>query len=238
MRLTTFACAVALVFPAIAQAEQRDAIAFKFSLSGIPAGELQINGVQSGNTYAANGLVATTGLLGALSGMRYDASVRGTYRNGKYTPSQFDETQNRRKRVVKSQMVYRNGVPVSVTRDPPRAPLAADVDAASQRGTIDPLTALYAVLRDVPRADACKLSEFMFDGSKRTQVVLGSPQAKGNEIVCSGEYRRIAGFDADEMAKQPVFRFTLTYSPLPDGQMRVTDIVTDTVLGKGRLTRQ
>lgn len=238
MRLTTFACIAALLMPAIAQAEQRDNIAFKFSLSGITAGELKINGAQSGNSYAANGVLATTGLLGALSGMRYDASVQGTYRNGKYTPTQFDETQNRRKRVVKSQMVFRNGVPVSVTRDPPRAPLAADVDPAKQGGTIDPLTALYAVLRDVPRGEACKLSEFMFDGSKRTQVVLGSPQAKGSDIVCSGEYRRIAGFDADEMAKQPVFRFTLTYTPLSNDQMRVTDIVTDTVLGKGRLTRQ
>lgn len=238
MRLTTLACVAALTLPAVAQADQTDTISFQFTLAGIPSGQLKINGVQSGTSYAANGVLATSGLLGALSGMRYDASVKGAYKDGKYTPAQFDETQYRRKKVIKHQIVFRNGVPVSVTRDPPRTPLANDVDPAKQGGTIDPLTALYAVLRDVPRADACKLSVFMYDGSKRTQVVLNKPQPTGDDLVCSGEYRRIGGFDAEEMAKQPVFNFTLTYTPLSNGQMRVTDIVTDTILGKGRLKRQ
>lgn len=220
-------------------ADQSDRIVFDFSLRGLPAGQLSINGKITGNSYAANGVMETTGLLGAMRKLRYDAATSGAYANGRFTPQRFDETAQRGGDTFTYVMVYKGGTPVSVSRTPPRAPRDTDVDPAQQGGTIDPLTALYAVLRDVDRAEACTLSAFLYDGSKRTQVVLNSPRTDGTTVTCAGEYRRIGGFSARDMKEKPVFAFTLTYAPTPDGKrLRVVDVSTDTILGKGRLKRR
>ncbi|MFC3060463.1 DUF3108 domain-containing protein [Paenirhodobacter populi] len=222
-----------------ARADQTDRIVFDFSLRGITAGQLAINGEIKGNTYSASGVLKTSGFLGAIRTLRYDAQVSGRYAQGRFTPSRMDETAQRGNERVEYVMLYRNGVPAGVTRNPPRQPRESDVDPAAQGGTIDPLTALYAVLRDVDRGEACRFSAYMFDGSKRSQVTLSEPVAAGNGVRCSGEYRRIAGFSEREMREKPRFPFTLTYAPTPDGQrLRVVSIDTDTILGKGRLIRR
>ncbi len=40
------------------------------------------------------------------------------------------------------------------------------------------------------------------------------------------------------MADKSRFPFSMTYAPLPDGRLRVTEIAMDTIYGKGRLTRR
>ena len=48
-----------------------------------------------------------------------------------------------------------------------------------------------------------------------------------------------AGFSEREMKEKSLFPFTLTYAPTADGtRLQVVSIETDTILGKGRLTRQ
>ena len=222
-----------------AAADQSDRIVFTFTLKGLTAGQLSINGKIQGNSYGANGVMEAKGLLGALRTMRYDATVTGSYANGRFTPQRFDETAQRGSDRFQYVTIYKGGTPVSVSRVPPRSPRPTDVDPAQQGGTIDPLTALYAVLRDVDRDEACKLSVFMYDGSKRTQVSLSRPSPAGTGVTCAGEYRRIAGFSEREMKEKSLFPFTLTYAPTPDGtRLQVVSIETDTILGKGRLTRQ
>ncbi len=80
-------------------------------------------------------------------------------------------------------------------------------------GTVDPLTALYATLRDVDAGQECKIKLPMFDGRHSSQIVLGKPTVKGNADPCTGEYRRLAGFSDKEMAEKQRFAFTLTYAP-------------------------
>ncbi|MFT3687664.1 DUF3108 domain-containing protein [Paenirhodobacter sp.] len=231
--------AALIAFALPAAADQSDRIVFGFSLKGIPAGQLSINGKIQGGSYGANGVMETTGLLGALRKLRYDAQVSGGFSGGRFTPMRFDETAQRGSDRYQYVTVYKGGVPVSVSRNPPRKPRATDVDPAKQGGTVDPLTALYAVLRDVDRSEACTFSAYMYDGSKRTQVTLSHPKPSGNGVVCAGEYRRIAGFSAREMQEKAVFPFTLTYAPGPDGKrLQVVSIETDTIIGRGRLTRQ
>lgn len=236
--LATLSCAAPFSGPA--RADQSDQIVFRVSLAGLPAGELRIDGKIAGNGYAASGSVATTGLFGALSRIRYDATVTGRHDGTGFHPAEFNETAVRGDRHVTYRMSFRDGTPVSVSQTPARKPRSTDVDPRAQGGTIDPLSALYAVLRDVDRTEACTLSVYMFDGSKRSHVGLGAPSpTPGGGVTCAGEYRRIGGFSAKEMADKSVFPFTLTYAPAPEpGRLRVVAIVTDTILGKGRLTRQ
>lgn len=238
-RTPALALALSLAAAPLAQADQTDRIVFDVVLRGIPAGRLTINGKITGATYGANGVMETTGLAGAIKKIRYEATVSGGFAAGSFTPTRFDETAQRGDDFSKNMIVYKGGAPVSVSHEPPRAPRPTDVDPTKQAGTIDPLTALYAVLRDVDRDEACKLSVTMFDGTKRSQVALSAPQASGDGVTCAGEYRRLAGFSEKEMAEKSRFPFTLTYAPTPDGQrLQVVEISTDTILGKGRLKRR
>lgn len=230
----------ALVLPAApVRADQTDRIVFDLSLRGIPAGSVTVNGKIAGNSYGATGVVETNGLLGAIRKIRYNGTVSGGYQAGRFTPQRFDLSTQRGDDRFTNLIVYKNGVPVSVSRNPPRKPRATDVDPAQQGGTIDPLTALYAVLRDVDSDAACKLDVALYDGAKRTRVRLSAPKPAGKGVTCTGEYRRLAGFSDREMQEKTSFPFTLIYAPTPDGQrLQVVEINTDTILGKGRLVRR
>ncbi|OWY11064.1 hypothetical protein B6V74_03325 [Thioclava sp. F42-5] len=229
---------VAPLGTAPARADQSDKIVFDVVLKGIRAGELAINGKITDGAYGANGVLQTAGLVGLLRKIKFSASVSGLYDGQKFTPMKYSEVDDAPGRKSKHQIIYNNGTPVSVSQQPPRKPSPRDVDPAKQGGTVDPLTALYAVLRDVPRDEACKLDVKMYDGARRSQVRLFEPKPDGKNIVCSGEYRRLAGFSEKDMKEKSRFAFTLYYEPSPNGGLQVDKIETDTLYGKGRLTRQ
>ena len=112
-----------------------------------------------------------------------------------------------------------------------------DVDPATQVGTVDPLTAMFATLRDVAPGRECGRSLKMFDGRRSSELRLGAPQTDGENVVCAGEYRRIGGFPPDDMAERTRFPFTLTYAPAGD-RMQVVEVAMDTLYGKARLVRR
>ena len=229
----------ALLIPALARADQSDAIRFDVILRGIKAGELRIDGRIEGGSYTAKGVMETTGLAAMMRKIRYTAASQGSTRDTRFTPERYSETAERGNGTRRDfEIRYQAGTPVSVASNPPRQPKDRDVDPAAQGGTIDPLTALYAVLRDVAPGEACKLDVKMFDGARRSQVQLAAPKAAGQGVTCAGEYRRLEGFSAREMAEKSRFPFTLTYAPTADGRLRVVEISTDTILGKGHLKRR
>lgn len=222
-----------------AAAEQRDNAVFDLTLRGISTGTLSVSGAIEGKSYAASGVLKTGGLIALVKKVRYDARARGTFAKGRFTPARYEEDADTGKRRSQSVMDYKAGVPQVKVYNPPRAPRPGDVDPATQAGTVDPLTAAFAALRDVSAEEACNLRMVMFDGRRRSQVVLVNPAPTGDGgLTCQGEYRRLEGFSADEMAEKSRFPFRMTYAPLGDGRMRVTEISMDTIYGKGRLTRR
>jgi len=225
-----------LAAPALA--DQTDQAVFAVSIRGFPVATLSLAGATTGQAYGANGVLKSSGLLGWLRKIRYDAEVTGHMAAGRFVPDRYAETADTGKRQSAAVMAYRAGVPQLKSYDPPRAPLPDDVNPATQGGTIDPLTALYAVLRDVPQADICMLHVFMFDGVRRSQVALSQPQPGDGAVVCAGEYRRLQGFTAADMAEKTSFPFTLVYEPADNGLWHVTEISMDTLYGKGRMIRR
>ncbi len=220
------------------RADQSDAAVFDISIRGISAATLSISGAVEGKSYAASGVMKSSGILGMLKRIRYDAAVNGSLSKGRFTPLRYVEKADTGKRRSEAVMAYRAGVPQVKSYNPPRPPARADIDPATQGGTVDPLTALYAVLRDVPLAEACSLKVFLFDGRRRSQVVLTAPRTSGDTITCRGEYRRLEGFSAEDMAEKSRFPFTLTYGPAAEGMVHVTEISMDTLYGKGRVIRR
>lgn len=222
-----------------ASADQTDSAVFDLTIRGITAGTLSVSGAISGDQYVVSGVLKSGGLLAFVRKVRYEARSEGTVADGRFTPARYAEDADTGKRQSKAVMAYIDGVPQVTTYDPPRDPRPTDVDPATQDGTIDPLTAIYATLRDVPEAEACNSQRLLFDGRRRSQVTLGAPEASGKGVVsCAGEYRRLAGFSEREMAEKVSFPFRLIYDPIGDGRLRVREIVMDTLYGKGRLKRR
>ncbi len=228
----------ALVVAMTAGAARAETVSYDLILKGFNAGTLSFDGRISGSSYAVSGVLKTSGLAAFLKKVRYDATSKGRVSKGRFVPTEYSEKADTGKRQSESVMGYVRGVPQVKTYNPPRAPRDFDIDPASQGGTVDPLTALFATLRDVDAGQECQIKLPMFDGRRASQISTAAPQATGDSVTCSGEYRRIAGFSADDMAEKTRFPFTLTFQPAPGGKMQVTEVAMDTLFGKARLTRR
>ena len=215
-----------------------DQHSFDITLRGLRVATLSFAGEQSGKAYAVSGKLESRGLAAMVRKVRYDATVRGSARGGKYTPAAYSEKADTGKRKSAAVMEYRKGVPQVKSYDPPRDPRPEDLSAAKQGGTVDPLTALYATLRDVDSGQECKVALQMFDGRRRSQIALTGRKAEGDSVTCRGEYRRIAGFSAEDMAEKTRFPFVLSYAPNEPGRMRVVEVTTETLFGTATLTRR
>lgn len=234
--LTAAFCA-ALPVPALADRVE-DKATFDVVIRGITAAAFGFSAVQDGNRYAVSGLLKSAGIAALFRKISYTGTSKGAISGSRYTPFSYVETSDNGKTKSTSKMTYSRGVPSAVQYTPARAAREKDVDPASMGGTVDTLTALYAILRDVEAGQECKISLKMYDGRYVSSIATSKPQAKGDSVVCSGQYRRIAGFKPDEMAERTTFPFTLTYQPAGTGRMRVTEVAMDSIYGKAAMKRR
>ena len=233
------ACLAAVALGVMATCPARaEQVTFDLVLMGLTAGQLTYDGSVTGGDYAVSGRLKTTGLAALLKQVRYDATARGRLSGGTFTPSAYTEDANTGKRQSRSVMKYRRGVPQVTEYQPARKPRSYDVDPATQGGTVDPLTALFATLADVAPGKECQVRLRLFDGRRASQLTTGGRKQAGGKVTCTGEYRRVAGFSPDEMAERVSFPFTLTYAPQANGTMRVTEVAMQTIYGRGRLVRR
>ncbi len=183
--LSRCAAAAALcLFAGAAPADQKDSAVFDLTLRGIPTGTLSVSGAIEGRSYAAAGVLKSGGLVALVRKVRYDARVSGRVTNGRFTPVRYEEDADTGKRQSQSVMEYKAGVPQVKVYNPPKTPRPSDIDPATQGGTVDPLTAAFAALRDVAPEEACRLKLVLFDGRRRSQVVLADPQPTGGGRPC------------------------------------------------------
>lgn len=216
----------------------RDSHIYDVSLRGIRAGTLTLNAEQAGTAYRVTARIESTGLGAAIRRVRFIGETTGTIRNGRYRPARYSEDADTGKRHTVSVIEYRRGVPTVVSYRADRDHRLAVVDPATQGGTLDPMTSLYAVLRDVPRDAACTARFVSFDGRRRTETALLSATPQGDGLICAGLYRRVAGYSPEDMAERSQFPFTITYAPVPDGRLRVVEVTLDTTYGRALMKRR
>lgn len=216
--------------PALA-AGKTDAL-FDVSIRGLKAGTLSIKGSEDAGRYKTTGVLKSGGLIGLVASVKYTAASQGAVRGTRFQPARYDESADTGKRQSRTKMTYSGGVPKVVEGS------TGELSPASQKGTVDPQTAIYAAFRDVDADQVCKLNVQMFDGKRRSQVRLSSPRADGDRILCNGEYRRLKGFSAEDMAEKTRFPFNLYYTKTADGRYRVERVVTETLYGNAVMTRR
>lgn len=238
--LAVFAWCLAL--PAGGMAAQADQGTFDLHIRGVTAGVLVFTGKNDGKSYSVAGKLESTGIAAMLRRVRYEAGAAGRIGNGRWTPARYEEQADTGKRQSQSRLEYRGGIPREMLKAS-RAGVPNYVDPATQKGTVDPLTALYALLRAVPPAEACRLKLTMFDGARRSQIALAAAEQGADGVSCAGEYRRIAGFSDKEMAEKTRFAFRVTYGPAEGdpakaGMVQVVQVTMETLYGRASLTRR
>jgi hypothetical protein len=226
------------VMPVAAAAEDRQAATFDIYLRGVKAAQLGFSAVEDVGRYSAAAKLQTSGLIGWLRTVGYEAQAQGSLRGHDLVPSSYRERRINDEDERSARMAYRNGVPQGRVFDPPQPPREGDIDPATQGGTLDVMSAIYAVFRDKPRDKVCAVDEYLFDGRRRTRIVAGDPRAEGDTIVCDALYRRIAGFSAADMAERQEFPFRLIYEENGNGTWHVTKVEMDTTYGRGSMIRR
>ena len=233
MRGFALVCAIVtgLATPTVTLAGSTNAL-FDVSIRGLKAGTLSIKGTEEGGRYKTTGVLKSGGLVGLIASVKYTAAAQGAVSGARFQPTRYDENADTGKRQSRTKMTYSGGVPKVVEGS------TGDLSPSSQKGTVDPQTAIYAAFRDVSEDQVCKLNVQMFDGKRRSQVKLSSPRADGDRILCNGEYRRLKGFSAEDMAEKTRFPFNLYYTKTADGRYRVERVVTETLYGNAVMTRR
>ena len=210
---------------------------FDLRLGGVRAGVVSFSAVEDGRQYSAAARAQSSGLVSLVQNLSYDARSSGRITAGGFVPSRYQESADTGERVSRAVMEYVGGVPQVKSYDPPQERRKRDVDPATQGGTVDPMTAIFALLRDVPRSEVCTLDVPVFDGRRASHVTTAAPKTRGDRIVCDGEYRRVAGFSSRQMREMTRFPFSITYAPAGD-RYRVERIAIDTLYGRATLDRR
>ena len=225
--------------PALAQAARiEDRAVFDLTIRGVSAGSFTLAAVQDGAAYAASATLKSGGLAALMKRFSYAAEAKGRIANGRYRPASYSEVAVNGSKTLARQMAFKGGKPVRIATQPERAPRPYDVAPGTMAGSVDPMTAIYLTLRDVSAGAECRVDVVLFDGTEAAGIRLSNPAASNGTVTCAGEYRRIAGYPEKEMRERTRFPFTLTYSPVEGGRMRVTSLDLETTLGRASMVRR
>ncbi len=210
------------------QAQSYDAT-FDFFLAGIRAGELKFTGQESGGRYTAASSIRSAGMVGIFADFFFDGSATGSVTaSGRVVPDSFVSRSKSPRAERDTRIEWQGGAPVSVSVEPPRS---SSPDPASQAGTLDPVSAGFALFRDGPAGEICDTRVDVFDGSRRSRLELGAPKlGSDGEISCAGRYARLEGEEHSMSAKQD-HGFRLVFRANGDGVARLERIEAPTGFG-------
>ena len=230
--LSALAVALALAAPA-ARAASEHAV-FDLSVSGIRIGQVSLTTETTAGGYRAASRIETAGLVGLVADYFFDGTATGRLR-GKAAVPELYEARSRSPRADRATTVtWKDGTPVSVSVMPPRA---SAPDPAQQAGTFDPITAGFRLLGRQPAGAVCGTSLDVFDGSRRSRLVLGKPVASGREIRCYGTFARLEG-EAHTLSSAREAPFRLVFARAGDDMAEIQRIETTTRFGTAVLQRR
>ncbi|MCG7622930.1 DUF3108 domain-containing protein [Epibacterium sp. Ofav1-8] len=203
---------------------------------GVKLGTFTLASQRSGGTYGVRSRFTSTGAMALLARVHFEMQATGRWTSAGPQPAWFLESVDTGRRQSTAHLDYASGVPrVTGGRlgsdTPPLRP-------EHQRDTVDPATAIFdpatAIFRAVaPQApdDLCALDQPIFDGARRTRLVLDPPRPKGAGFVCWSTLQREDGYSARELARAKSFDLELSYEAGPDGRFHMSTAKVATVFG-------
>lgn len=225
---------VLLLAAALAAPARAETAIFDFYVAGIKAGEVTLDLSEAKGAYEARSRIESAGLVGALVTLSYNGSSSGRLTKSGPVPGFFQAHSITPRTNRRTRIDWKDGVPVSVSVEPARKKAP---DPAKQGGTLDPVSAAFAVLRDLPRDQLCDKTLMVFDGSRLSRLRLEPARDNGATFTCEGKYARVEG-EAHSLSSQREFPFQLVFSEQADGIGRLRRIETKTNFGLARLERR
>jgi hypothetical protein len=208
---------------------------FSVSISGIPAGELTLSTAVDGDSYRTTSRISTTGLVGAVARFGFTGESTGRVAgNGTLKPARFVAHSSSSRGDRQTDVAFGDSGPTRVTITPPRRSLP---ELDRQAGTIDPLSASFLLLRDNEEGEICDKRLDLFDGSRRSLILLDKPVAAEGGFTCTGTYARVEG-EAHSLSSQREYPFKLVFQPNGDGTLRIERIETRTRFGLAVVERR
>ncbi|MEQ9695064.1 DUF3108 domain-containing protein [Shimia sp. SDUM112013] len=201
---------------------------------GVKVGELRVKMQETGSTYQGAGKFETTGLVGIVASIRFDAASNGRIGPDGYVPSRYEGHINTGKRVSETELLFSGGTPkeVSGKQDP-----AVPIQPTDLAGALDPMTLMWMTLRDLPAPPACTQDEKQFDGTRLARLRLTERIEDGAEITCAGSYDRLGGYTSEELAEMSRSPTSVTYR-LEDGTWRASKVRLSSRHGPATLVRR
>ncbi|MGK7651741.1 DUF3108 domain-containing protein [Roseovarius sp. B08] len=204
-------------------------------LIGAKVGEMAMASTETSGTYSTRARFATTGAISALKQASFDLSAKGRRSGTRFIPSSYTEVTSEGRRSTNLRIGFSGGVATHVTGDTGSS--APAVNPRTLPGAYDPLTALYAALRDQPPSELCSLNADVYDGHRHARLSLTSRTAlDGGRVQCSGQYRRIAGYSASEL-RHSTAPVSIIYVP-QGNTMRADTVVVRTRYGQVSMHRR
>ncbi|MEX0283751.1 MAG: DUF3108 domain-containing protein [Paracoccaceae bacterium] len=203
---------------------------------GVKVGDMALVGSVTPNKYAVSSQFVTSGLVATVAGVRFLLSSSGARKGAVFSPRRYEEDMDTGRRQSRVKLRWSGGVAKasgSEIGDP--GPYA--VTAAQQRGAVDPLTAMFMAIRDQSPAEVCKLQQKIYDGERLTQITLTNRRDQGGRVICSGTFRRVAGYSPEDLRERGQFGLTVTYEPAGE-LLRAIRVEADTIYGKARIQRK
>jgi hypothetical protein len=230
-RLFPVMLSIALVWaaaPALAQVEARFDVLFR----GLTVAEITLVSRETGPAYALAGRVRSTGLAGVFARVRFQLQAEGVLAGTVPRPRRYAEDVDTGRRVSTVEISFAGDAPQILRQAPPPGP--GSVPPADAAGTVDPLSALWHVVRG--GAAPCGWRMAVHDGARRSEIALGRSSGAG-PVTCEGAYTRIAGFPPEDMAERATFPFTATYAA-QGGAFVLTEVAAMSLLGPIRIVRR
>jgi hypothetical protein len=208
MRMLIAAAALAALAPAARAAEPPVLASYTAYFSGFSVATLDAALRWDGQRYHFAALMRTAGILAAFVRGEQIAEVEGVVQPGSrlgLAPARYTMEGRWRDRLRRIAMRWPSGEPEVLTLIPANTEEREPVPPELQRGTVDTLTALVALLRRATETGRCEGEAALFDGRRRTDVTARTEGEDtlhahrwgifaGPALRCTVEGRQLAGF--------------------------------------------
>jgi hypothetical protein len=205
------AVSLALLLPQLAQAQERAPVQLSFS---VYAAGLNVLDIQSGvdlrdSGYRVDLSYRTVGLFGLLFHNEIHSNVQGMWAGSGLMPLRFSSWGTLRGQPRRTVIDYLRGQPVVRVLEPAAEADRDPVPAGMQHDTIDALSAMVLMVRQVATTGNCDGHATTFDGQRLVDITShtigdevlendGRSAFSGLALRCDVEGRQLAGFLHDE----------------------------------------
>ena len=207
-KLFIVSCVYAILICANTLSAKTEQYSFDVFLWGLKVGELVYSIKKESNQYDISGILRSKGFARVVTKYKFVAQTQGRLSKSKYYPSSYSEKSDTVRRKEEKSIVYHKMIPKITSAKAPKPHWA---QPKSQKGTVDPMTAIHLVMGDRIEKALCTQKINLFDGARRIEIILSKINIQKNSAQCRGDYIRQDGYTDEEMKEGKIFPFTINY---------------------------